>query len=222
MDSQTLVERFALPPDEIEALSLTRVDVAVGSLAEWGERERGIVRRLVYASGDPSIAERVRIHPSAIDAGVAALHGGCALAVDVRMVEVALDRTSLRKLGCEAHCAIGIPEVAVVAKQARLPRAVIAMRALATQLDGGIAVIGTAPTALLAVLDMVDAGAARPALIVGTPVGFVAAAESKAELTDRAVPFITIEGTRGGAALAATTVNALLSLALAESRATVS
>jgi precorrin-8X/cobalt-precorrin-8 methylmutase len=219
MDSRTLVERYALPPDEIETLSLCRVDAATGGLDEWGERERGIVRRLIYASGDPSIAERVRIHPAAIDAGLAALRRGCALAVDVRMVEVALDRSSLAKLGCEAHCAIGVPEVAVVAKQARLPRAVIAMRALATQLDGGIAVIGTAPTALLAVLDMVDQGAVRPALVVGTPVGFVAAAESKAELMDRDLPFITIEGTRGGAALAATTVNALLSLALAESGA---
>ena len=218
MDSKTLVERFALPPNEIEALSLHRVDAAIGDLDEWGEPERAIVRRLVYASGDPAIAERVRIHKMAVEAGVTALRGGCSVAVDVRMVDVALDRAKLRKLGCEVHCAIAIPEIVAVAKEARVPRAVIAMRALAKHLEGGIAVIGTAPTALLAVLDLVDLEVVRPALIVGTPVGFVAAAEAKAELMDRDVPFITIEGTRGGAAFAATAINALLALAMTESR----
>jgi precorrin-8X/cobalt-precorrin-8 methylmutase len=217
MDSRTLVERYALPPDEIEALSLRRVDAAV-DLAQWGEPERVIVRRLVYASGDPTLAERVRIHSAAIETGIRAIESGCSIAVDVRMVEVALDRASLDRLGCEVRCAIGIPEVVALAKQARLPRAVIAMRALGSQIEGGIAVVGTAPTALLALLDLVAAGEAHPALIVGTPVGFVAAAEAKAELMAHEVPFITIEGTRGGAALAASTLNALLSLALAKSR----
>jgi precorrin-8X/cobalt-precorrin-8 methylmutase len=90
------------------------------------------------------------------------------------------------------------------------------MRSLAPELDGGVVVIGTAPTALLAVLDLVDAGEVQPALIVGTPVGFTAAAEAKAELMGRSVPYVTVEGTRGGAALAAAATNALLRLATAD------
>src|SRR5438309_7761025 len=98
MDPKTLVERYALPPAEIEALSLRRVDAAVGSLADWTDGERFIIRRLVYACGDPSIVERIRIHPDAVASGIAALRRSCSIAVDVRMVEVALDRASLTRL----------------------------------------------------------------------------------------------------------------------------
>src|SRR5205807_2253853 len=141
--------------------------------------------------GDPSIADRVRIHPRAIRDGIDALGGGCSICVDVHMVEVALERWSLDSLGCVVHCAIDVPAVVAEAKAARLPRAATAIRSLAGAIDGGVVVIGTAPTALLALLDMVDAGQASPALIIGTPVGFVAASESKAELMGRDVPFIT-------------------------------
>jgi precorrin-8X/cobalt-precorrin-8 methylmutase len=89
-------------------------------------------------------------------------------------------------------------------------RTAAGLRSLARQLDGGIAVIGNAPTALLTLLDMIDEGATQPALIIGTPVGFVAAAESKQALVERDVPHITIEGTRGGSAIAAAAMNALL------------
>src|SRR5207245_2784845 len=101
---------------------------------------------------------RIRIHPDAIRAGVAAMRGSCSIAVDVRMVEVALDQDAIGRLRCEAHCAIGRPEVIEAASANRVPRAVMAMRALRNHLDQGIAVIGTAPTALLELLDMIDAG----------------------------------------------------------------
>jgi sirohydrochlorin ferrochelatase len=97
----------------------------------------------------------------------------------------------------------------------RLPRAVEAMRHLGPDLHDAVAVIGNAPTALLSLLDLVDAGQARPAVVIGMPVGFVAAAESKAELMARDVPYITVEGTRGGSALAVSAVNTLLRRAAA-------
>jgi precorrin-8X/cobalt-precorrin-8 methylmutase len=171
---------------------------------------------MAYAAGDVSLASLVRFHPNAIAAGTAALSRGACIVTDVRAAEVSLDRARLGSLGSSVHCAIGDSSVASQAKQLNLPRAVMAMRQLAQHLDEGIAVIGTAPTALLAVLDLVDSGQARPALIIGTPVGLVAATESKSELMARDVPYITVEGTRGGSALAASAANALLRLALNE------
>lgn len=209
----TLLARYGLPPAEIEALSLQRVDAALEKPDQWPEGEREIVRRLVYACGDLAISGLVRFHPEAVDRGVAALRAGRPIVVDVRMVETGLDRDLAAQLGCRVHCAIDAPTVIREARSLGISRAAAAMRSLADRLTDGVAIVGTAPTALLALLDLVDVGRARPAVIIGTPVGFVAAAEAKAELAGRAVPFITIEGTRGGSALAAAAANALLALA---------
>ena len=213
----TLVERYVLPPDEIERLSLQRVEAALGATNQWPDPERQVIQRMVYAAGDPTIAGLVRLHPRAVAAGLEALRRGQPIVVDVRMVEVGLNHTLGARLGCAIHCAIDAPAVAEAARARGLPRAVVAMRELSRVAHQGVVVIGNAPTALLSLLDLVDAGAVRPALIIGTPVGFVAAAESKAELVARTVPFITVEGTRGGSALAAAAANALLRLAIAES-----
>jgi uroporphyrinogen III methyltransferase/synthase len=208
----SLVLRYALRPEEIESLSLQRVRVVLGE-NEPLEPERRIVHRIVYAAGDPTLAPWVRIHPDAVAAGVTALRRGRPIVVDVRMVEAGLNRRMIAQFGCPVRCGIDLPEVAAEARRLGLPRAVVAMRQLHAEIGDGIVVIGNAPTALLSLLDLVDAGQVRPALIVGVPVGFVAAAESKAELAARAVPFMTIEGTRGGSALAAAAINALLQLA---------
>jgi precorrin-8X/cobalt-precorrin-8 methylmutase len=215
MPDQTLVQRYALAPDEIEPLSMQRLAARTAVPEGLTPPERELLLRLVYSTGDPALTDAVRIHPSAIDAGVAALLAGRPIVADVKMVRAGIDRTRTARLGCRVVCAIDAPEVVERARSSGLPRAVEAMRQLAPELDGGIAVVGTAPTALLAVLDMVDGGRVRPALIVGVPVGFVAAAEAKAELLRRDVPFITIEGTRGGAASAVTAINTLLRRATA-------
>lgn len=212
----TLVERYALPPDEIERLSLRRVETALGVAPnQWPDPERQVIQRMVYAAGDPAIAALVQIHSDAVAAGLRAFQAGQPIVVDVRMVEVALNHALTARLGCPIHCAIDAPAVAAEARARGLPRAVVAMCALSQEAHQGVVVIGNAPTALLSLLDLIDAGQVRPALIIGTPVGFVAATESKAELAARTVPFITIEGTRGGSALAAAAANALLRLAAA-------
>ena len=89
---QTLIQRYALPPAQIEALSLERVAAAVAPIA-GSVAERAILHRIVYAAGDPTLAGSVRFHPSLVAAGLAALHAGVTIITDVRMVEVALDRT---------------------------------------------------------------------------------------------------------------------------------
>lgn len=218
-EHQSLVERHALPPEEIEPLSVTRLSAQLGDYGGMQEADREVMLRLVYATGDPSIAEGVRLHADAVAAGVAALRAGRPIVTDVKMVRAGVDRRSAARLGCRVVCAIDAPEVVERAAASHLPRAVEAMRHLVTELDGGVAVIGNAPTALLSLLDMVDAGQARPALIIGMPVGFVAAAESKAELVRRDIPFITVEGTRGGTPLGVSAINTLLRRATATAMA---
>ena len=209
---QTLVERYALPPEEIEARSFALIQSMLPDLP-WTEDERHIVTRIVHASGDPSLAPLVRFSSTAVASGIAALQRGCAIYTDVTMVGAGLYRPWLQQLGCEVVCVIQDPEVAEKAKEWGTTRAIASMRHLGERMSGNVVAIGNAPTALLALLDQVDAGQPPPALTVGVPVGFVASSESKAELTARPLPHISLQGYRGGSPIAASILNALLSLA---------
>ncbi len=211
----SMVRSYALPPGEIEARSLALMDERLGGrFAE--PSQRSVATRILYAAGDPTLAGQIRISPDAVAAGIDAVRRGCNVIADVSMVVAGLDQARLRALGCSLHCAIGDAEVGERARAVGLPRAVEAIRSLAAQLFDGIAVIGNAPTALLALLDLIDAGATAPSLVIAAPVGLVAAAEAKQELALRSVPQIAVEGTRGGSPLAAAALNAMLRLALPE------
>jgi precorrin-8X/cobalt-precorrin-8 methylmutase len=207
-----LVARYVLPPAEIERRSLATVAKSLAG-RDLDEAELLITVRLAYAAGDTALADLIRISPGSIEAGVAALRTGAPVVTDVHMVAAGLDRARLERLGCPILCAIDAPQVRTAAAASGLPRAVEAIWFLRDRLDGAVVTVGNAPSALLALLDLIDDGAARPALIVGTPVGFVAAAESKEELVKRSIPYITLVGTRGGSPLAAAAMNALLRLA---------
>ncbi|MBI3966802.1 MAG: precorrin-8X methylmutase [Chloroflexi bacterium] len=209
----TLVSRYALSPEAIEPRSLALIEELVGPSLPAAPADRLVAKRLLYAAGDVSFVDQIRIHPDAVAAGVAALRAGAPIFADVKMVLAGVNRTLSQRLGCRLHTAIDDPAVTAHARAQHLPRAVEAIRSLGDDLGGAVVAIGNAPTALLALLDLVDAGLQPPALVVGVPVGFVAAAESKAELVERRVPFVTVLGTRGGSPLAAAAVNALLSLA---------
>jgi len=208
----SLVERYALPPAEIERRSLAAV-AATLDRRFITEDEQRVAARIVYASGDPSLAASLHFSEGAVAAGVAAVRNGAPIVGDVRMVLSGINATVAESAGCQLYCAIDDPEVISRARAANTTRAVEAMRALAPYLDGAVVAIGNAPTALLSLLDLIDGAKVRPALIVGMPVGLVLATEAKLELTSRAVPFLTITGTRGGSPLAAAAVNALLRLA---------
>lgn len=213
----SLVERYALPPAEIERRSLALVDAALAGRFANAD-ERAVAGRVVYAAGDLALAESLRFQGNAVTAAIEALRSGCPVVVDVRMVAAALDRTRLGRLGGELVCAIDLPGVAELAREQSVTRAIAGMRLASDRLDGAVVAIGNAPTALLALLDLVDAGMVRPACVIGMPVGFVAAAESKAELLRREIPAIAVTGTRGGSPLAAAAVNALLRLALEDAQ----
>lgn len=210
---KTLLARYGLPPAEIEARSLALVEELAGPALPTEPAARRVAVMMLYATGDPSLADQVRIHPTAVEAGLAALRGGCLIVTDVRMVAAAVEEERLARFGVRVVCAIGQPGAERIARERGTTRTAAAIDLLANRLNGAVVVIGNAPTALLALLDAVDAGRARPALIIGTPVGLIAAGESKAELARRSIPFVTLLGTRGGSAIAAAALNALLRLA---------
>ncbi|MDO8691161.1 MAG: precorrin-8X methylmutase, partial [Dehalococcoidia bacterium] len=166
-------------------------------------------------TGDPSIVDHLRIHPRAIDSGLAAIRGGSRIYTDVKMAAAGVNRQLASRFGCEVVCLIDHPDVAEEARRQFITRAAAGVGHFSGQLEGAIVAIGNAPTALFALLDLVDRGCPPPALVIGVPVGFVGAAEAKKELVDRDLSSITVEGTRGGSTIAVAVVNALLKIAAA-------
>ena len=177
------------------------------------ERATKVYSRLIHASGDVGYAPITRVHPEAIDRAIEALKAGAHIYTDVEMVRTGINKKKLASFGGEVHCLVADADVAVRAKELGITRSMVAMRQFGKALDGSIVAIGNAPTALFEVLRMVREEGIRPACIVGIPVGFVGAAESKAELAENGiVPYITVEGTKGGSPIAAAAVNALMYL----------
>ena len=209
----SLVEKYALLPEEIEQESLRRVESSLPDCPSWSAAERYVVCRIVRAEGDPAIAGAVRFSPGAVERGIGALRGGAEVVTDVRMVEVGISKVLLSSLRIRTRCGIDTAQVASRARKESTTRSVAAMRELAPYMDGAVVAVGNAPTALLALLDLVGGGHAKPALVIGMPVGFVACTESKEELGRSSLPYISVWDRRGGSSAAAATVNALLSLA---------
>jgi cobyrinic acid a,c-diamide synthase len=212
--ARTLLRRHGLPPDEIEALSRRRIDELIGHRLPPSEPERGLVARLVYAAGDPELVERVTLRGEPIEVGISALTRDGRLVVDVGMVAAGISRASLAGVGVTNYVAIQARGAARLAEERGITRSAAGILALGLALDGAVVAIGNAPTALLALLDLAADGAARPALVVGMPVGFVAAEDAKDLLLASGLPAVVVQGTRGGSALAAATVNYLLRLAV--------
>jgi precorrin-8X/cobalt-precorrin-8 methylmutase len=183
---------------------------------DWSPAERTVVKRLVHTSGDPSLATAVRFSPGAAEAGAAALHAGAPVFTDTHMVRIGVNEQRVLAYGGTLECLISDPVIAEESRRTGRTRAACAMRAFGARLDGAVVALGNAPTALREVLSLADQGVARPALVIGMPVGFVDAAESKDALVSSDLTFVAIEGTRGGSPLAAATVNALLRVAEGE------
>ena len=209
----TLLAKYGLEPDEIDRRSLEMVSEVLPAMPDLSEWEQYVVKRIVRAEGDPDIAKYVRISSGAVALGVSALKSGASIITDVRMVQVGTSKALLKSSGNSITTMIDDPAVAERAKREQITRSAAAMRQLAPLMSGAVVAIGNAPTALLALLDMVDREEVSPALVIGMPVGFVACAESKEELVQRPISHIAIMGNRGGSSAAAATLNALLGLA---------
>lgn len=198
-----------LAPHAIEVESMRIIDTLLPP-GQWTPEERLVVKRLVHTSGDPELAPLIRFSNGGFASGITALRAGVAIFTDVHMVRMGISSTHLEALRSTCSCLIDDPRIVQQAKQLGETRARTAMRHFGASLNGAIVAIGNAPTALREVLTLAQTGVARPALIVGMPVGFVDAAESKAALMQTDLPYISVEGTRGGSPLAAATVNALM------------
>ena len=208
----SLVQQYALLPDEIDRESLKMVQASLPQTLDLSPKEHYVLCRIVRAEGDASIAESVKFSPGAVESGLSALQSGGDVITDVRMVEMGISKALLRGHKLSTKCLIDAPEVAARAEREGTTRSVATVRELAPYMDNAIVAVGNAPTALLALLDLIDEGAVHPALVIGMPVGFVACAESKDELVKRDLSYITVLGRRGGSSAAAATVNALLDL----------
>jgi len=180
---------------------------------------QAMATRLIHACGMIEIADRLAFSPSAFEAGHAALQNGAPILCDCEMVGAGIIRRYLPAQN-EVIVTLNDPSVPALAAEIGNTRSAAAVRLWAERLEGAVVAIGNAPTALFHLLELIDAGAPKPAVILGFPVGFVGAAESKAELAadPRSCDFVALRGRRGGSAIASAAVNALAAGGLPEER----
>ena len=201
---------FIKKPMEIENKSMEIIAPHLEGL-NLNEEETKVYSRMIHAAGDVEYAPIIRLHPEAIAAGKEAIKKGCNIYTDVEMVRTGINKRKLATFGGEGFCRVADPEIAKEAKEKGITRSMAAMQSFGKDLEGAIIAVGNAPTALFEVLRMVEEENLRPALIVGIPVGFVGAADSKAALAKNTlVPYVTVEGTKGGSPIAASVINAIM------------
>jgi len=175
--------------------------------------ELPIVKRLVHTTADFEYADLVRFGNNAIEAGIDAISRGADIITDVRMVEVGISRERFNKFGGQIRCFVADADVIAQAQKDNITKTAAAMQKALGYMDSSIVVIGNAPTALLKLIKMIKEEKARPAVVIGVPVGFVGAEESKEELMKLDLPYISIKGKKGGSTVAVAIVNALLMMA---------
>jgi len=209
-----LMDSLYMKPEEIEAESFRIIDFEAGDHG-WPREEWQIVRRAIHTSADFEYAHNMVLSDDVIEKALAALKSGTGIVTDTNMVLSGISKPRLTTLGCSFSCHVADPAVAAEAKSEGVTRSIIAMRKGVADPNNRIFVIGNAPTALFELLRLVEAGVANPALIIGLPVGFVGAEESKNALAygTHDIPFITNIGRKGGSNVAAAVVNALAILA---------
>ena len=221
MTTNTITEQLTAAGRAIEHDSFAIIDAEAGPV-DYTAEQWLLVRRMIHANAGFEFNGLTAFHPNAMQAGLAAvLKGGTPIVADVEMICVGLSKPRLKHFGMTTHHYISDDDVIEQAKAEETTRAVQAMRKAhrAGKLDGAIIGIGNAPTALIEVIRLIREEGAKPALIVGMPVGFVSAAESKDLLmTVNDVPWVAIKGRKGGSTLVVAAIHALLGLAEAEQK----
>ncbi|MEK3936136.1 precorrin-8X methylmutase [Sporosarcina sp. FSL W7-1349] len=208
MNFQTEFKPATIQPQEIEDLSFKIITDELGEHPFTAE-QYPVVQRVIHASADFDLGRSLVFHPDAIRAGIEAIRSGKPLVADVQMVQVGVSKPRIEKYGGDVRVYISDPDVMAEAKKQNLTRAIISMQKAVKEAEGGIFAIGNAPTALLELIRLVKNGEARPGLVIGMPVGFVSAEESKAELAKLDIPFITNIGRKGGSPVTVAAVNAI-------------
>lgn len=172
-----------------------------------------VIKRVVHTTGDFDFLRNMVFHDKAMSEGLKAIREKKIIYTDVTMVQAGVNK----RFGHDVRCVLNEPEVASKAEAEGLTRAAYGIKALGRNLDGNVVAIGNAPTALIALVDMIKSENVRPSLVIGIPVGFVNAKESKEYLTTtRDVPFITNRGQKGGSTVAVAIINALIKMEFAD------
>ncbi len=203
----------------IEDASMKMIEEEVGP-HQFNGKEWLVVRRIIHSTADFDFADKNRLifHKDAIQSGMKALKAGCSIVVDVNGVIGGMNKQNPKDFGNNIVCNISKPEIAKLAEKEGKTRSQVSMRAAISDIDGGVVAVGNAPTALQEIIQMVKEGVVKPALIIGIPVGFICAAESKQELAKlQKVPFITNVGRKGGSSSVSAVINAIFKLIRAES-----
>jgi precorrin-8X/cobalt-precorrin-8 methylmutase len=207
---------MSLKSFDIEKASFDIIEDEIGKYRYNNELEWSIVRRVIHATADFDFArqEKLLFNNDAIKSGFQAIENKCKIITDVEMVRVGISQNSLTKLDLKCLCNISDSNIIDESRRLNKTRAETSMRNLAEEMNGGIIVIGNAPTALHEVIKMIHEKITTPTLIIGVPVGFVSAVESKIELSKSSIPHITNKGRKGGSSVASSIVNALMLLYL--------
>lgn len=213
MDFGTEFKPLTVQPQEIEGRSFQMITTELGE-HDFTAQQYPVVQRIIHATADFELGRSLVFHPRAIEAGIAAILAGKPIVADVRMIEAGIAKARIHQYGGDVRVHISDPDVMEEAKALGVTRAIIAMRKACAEASGGIFVIGNAPTALLELIRLVKEGVVQPGLVIGMPVGFVSAAESKDELRKLDIPYISNIGRKGGSTVVVAAVNALSLLAV--------
>ncbi len=198
-----------IKPMDIEKRSFEIITELLGDRKLDSENEL-VIKRVIHTTADFDYADNLVFSEHAVRKGIEALKAGCDIVTDTQMARSGINKTVLEKLGGAVHCFMSDPEVAAEAKARGITRAVVSMEHAAKLDKPLIFAIGNAPTALMRLRELMDAGEVRPALVIGVPVGFVNVVESKEQIIESSAPHIVARGRKGGSNVAAAIVNALL------------
>lgn len=198
-----------LNPADIETRSFEIITEELGHL-NLSPELAPIVKRVVHTTADFDYARITEIQSDAVSSAVAALVAGCKIYSDTRMIIAGVSKPMLKKLNCELYTYVDDAEVAAQSKEKGLTRSILGIEKAVEDPDTRIFVIGNAPTALVRLGELIQEGKVRPALVIGVPVGFVGASESKEFIKKTGVPYVVTNGRKGGSTVAVAILNALL------------
>ena len=198
-----------IKPMDIEKRSFEIITELLGD-RKLDPRNEPVIKRAIHTTADFDYADNLVFSEDAVAKGIEALRGGCDIVTDTQMAKSGINKTILGKLGGQVHCFIADPDVAEKAKARGITRSAVSMEKAAKLDRPCIFAVGNAPTALIALHELMEAGTVKPALIIGVPVGFVNVVESKELILQDDVPFIVARGRKGGSNVAAAICNAML------------
>ncbi len=213
MSTQSILNGIELvKPADIERRSMEIIESELGDTSFLAPEQLPVVKRVIHTTADFDYLHSLKFSPNAVQNGLNALRNKAVIITDTQMALSGISKPALKALGCEAFCFMSEPEIAEAARRNGTTRAAASMEHAArffadTQL---LFAVGNAPTALVRLYELIGEKRVRPALIIGTPVGFVNVVKSKELIMQSGSPYIVAEGRKGGSSVAAAICNALL------------